>query len=282
MNTVDQYLQNSNQNCKATTREKKEKKKIKLNKQERNWTQAGERFTQDPNSVWLCPQISYITKAVFHVILMYNPSHPSANLISEVLKMHKDDVLCSIYELMARKILTRESCGTGHRSNLYLVNMDPSEWDLASNTMDLIWEDRAVIRKLRFSKGKKKADFKNMSVPMGGQQNSSGPNGGPTSDISGPNGGPTSDLAVPMGGHIYINPQTNGEINIYTKKEGEGLAPLDGPSTKEEENPLLIIGHGQSGHMLFFRGFKQKPKSSNLQNRSINLSLEKVYQSLML
>lgn len=224
-------------------------KKKKEGRQERDWNALGEKFTQDPNCLWLCPNISLTTKAVFHVVLMHNPSFPSFNRIAEILKIHKDDAACSVYELLARKILIKEKNGAGRLANLYLVKMAPLEWDLLSEAKNLLWEGRAVVRKLRFSVGKK-VDFKklrfrvakkgglfgNFVAPTGGQEKRCGPNGGPQRTSCGPSGGPQNEFVAPTGGPIYINPHTNGEINMGKEKERPAL--LDGPPPFEEKGTL--------------------------------------------
>lgn len=223
-NTVaSSYKKNELSTSDKINNTKKKSSKLKKNRQERDWTKANERFTQDPDNHWLSPGIGYATSSVLHFIQIFNPSFPSIEIIREKLKMSKRKVLSCIDELLARKIIKIERIGMGRQSNTYLLNMSVSDWNIDSEKKDL--HIRPKSKSSRF--------------PCGTTKKTSGSYAEPQNDLAVPMRNHKNDLAVPVRNPIYINHHTNGEININSKK---GPAPLNGPlKNKREESPPTEI-----------------------------------------
>ncbi len=221
---IENYSTSSGPCLPETPKKSKKKNNNFPLKQLRDWAAREIPFTQDPNLIWYANNISCKVKCVWHFIIMHNPSFPSMNLITKSLAISKTDALNAIKELQFRKIINVTQTGKGRKANTYIVNMEISQW---------------ILDGPKFKKRHKNSP---VAVPTSTHKETSGTNLNPLQSSSGTNLNPLEAVAVPTSTRIYINPHTNGEINI---RENES-APLNGPfnspkNINEEKKPTLTF-----------------------------------------
>ena len=97
-----------------------------------------------PVEIIRCPTISNQTFRVFGIMVSFAPAHPSYSVIVKIAGIRRAAVSYRIKELKARKILSYMRGNGVTRVNQYFINSNPDDWDLRTETSNLVLDGRQL------------------------------------------------------------------------------------------------------------------------------------------